>query len=100
VTDRNQESGENDLGRYGAAEADLAAVRETLQRAGRGEVGWAELERTVRGYWAEHGPTIRQAGAAVVEAARLQALDRLYEWRSRLEAQLRARRDTTDEADE
>ncbi|MFI6675887.1 hypothetical protein [Kribbella sp. NPDC050470] len=96
MTSHNHESEDSDLGRYGAAEADLSAVRHTLRRAGRGEADAVELERALRGYWLEHGPTLRRAGAAVGEAVRQQALAQLYEWRRRLAEQLQAHADQPD----
>ena len=79
-----------------AALADLNALRELLQRAGRSEVGPAQMTGAMRDYWHDHGPLVRRAASAAGEQLRLQALSELYKWRNQLSAQLQARNAALD----
>lgn len=71
-----------------AAKNDLGRVREHLQAAAQGETDAQELKDAVEGYWREHEPVLRAAAASLTEEVRLQALEELYKWRERLNAQL------------
>jgi hypothetical protein len=68
--------------------AGLAEVRETFVAASRGEASPSELMGSVATYLGEHGPTLRQAGAAVGEEVRRQLLGGLQQWREQLIVQL------------
>ena len=72
------------------ARADLEHIRETVQRATRGEVQPEDLKDTLQNYWREHGPTVKDAASSLTEEVRLQVLGELYKWREQLSAQLQA----------
>ena len=72
-----------------AAAAHLETLKETLRAAGRGQADPIQLQDALREYWQADGYALRQAGIAVLETVRLEALSRLYQWRAQLAEQLR-----------
>jgi hypothetical protein len=66
------------------AVADLERLKETLQRAGRGEAGATEVQRAVTDYWRDHGDALTTVATAVGEQARSQMLAELYRWKAQL----------------
>jgi hypothetical protein len=77
-----------DLGQLQDAEDGLRSIREVLRAAETRQADAAEVGSALAEYWLTHRPVLREAGVAVLEALRLQALDALYRWRDQLNAQL------------
>jgi hypothetical protein len=66
------------------AVAELERLKETLQRAGSGEVGAGELQRAVNDYVRDHRDALTTAAVAVGEQVRSQMLAELYRLRAQL----------------
>lgn len=81
---------EQAAGLYAAA-AHLENLKETLRAAGSEQVDPIQLHAALREYWRADGYAIRQAGVAVLETVRLQAISRLYQWRAQVAEQVSSR---------
>lgn len=76
------------LGQLRDAADGVQSIKEMLRAAETGQTDATEVGAALADYWLTHRPVLREAGVAVLEALRLQALDALYGWRAQLNAQL------------
>jgi hypothetical protein len=88
------------LGRLQDAQRGLRSIQEVLRAAEAGRVDATEVSSVLADYWRTHRPVLQEAGVAVLDVLRLQALEALYRWRAQLDAQLGDKAGAGSAADE